>query len=347
MENSSLLLSITSDYTTTKPTASMEDQTLELPLVVILCTVLSVASVVGTLGNTLVLLSIIKFDNLRAIPDLFIFSLSLSDLLVTTVYQPLRAYRLAHLGENSEEMHLLIITSRFLGHFSLIASITNMFGVTVERLISIRFPLRYDLLVTRKRAVITVICIWIFSITYGAIWSQGLAPESYLAIYFIAILTGTVLIYAYIFLVAKRLEETVAQVRNGSTEEERPNSRKERKAAKTIVIVVGVAVVCWLPLLVVAHALANDPDRARFLKVVSAFQVWSVCNSSINPYIYCARSQRYYVAFVKLLGLRRVLPKKVQVAVAPKYSPRDATSSARDTFQEMQLSKGEMYDVAL
>ena len=117
MENSSLLLSITSDYTTTEPTASMEDQTLELPLVAILCTVLSVASVVATLGNTLVLLSIIKFDNLRAIPDLFIFSLSLSDLLVTTVYQPFRAYSLAHLGENSEEMDLLNITSRFLGHF--------------------------------------------------------------------------------------------------------------------------------------------------------------------------------------------------------------------------------------
>ena len=85
MVNSSLLLSITSDYTTTESTASMEHQTLELPLLVILSTVLSVASVVGTLGNTLVLLSIIKFDNLRAIPDLFIFSLSLCDLVVTTV----------------------------------------------------------------------------------------------------------------------------------------------------------------------------------------------------------------------------------------------------------------------
>ena len=222
-----------------------------------------------------------------------------------------------------------------------------MFWVTVERLISIRFPLRYDLLVTRKRAVITVISIWLFSITYGAIWSQGLAPETYLAIYFIAVLTGTVSIYVYIFLVAKRLEEAVAQVRNGSTKEERPYSRKEGKAAKTIAIVVGVDIVCWLPLLIVAHALANDPDRARFLKVVSAFQVWSVCNSSINPYIYCARSQRYYVAFVKLLGLRRVIPRKVQVAVAPKYSPRDATSSARDAFQEIQPSKGEIYDFAL
>ena len=171
MANSSLLLSVTSDYTTTEPTASMEDQTLELPLVVILCTVLSVASVVGTLGNTLVLLSIIKFDNLRAIPDLFIFSLSLSDLLVTTVYQPLKAYRLAHFGENSEEMDLLIITSRFLGHFSLSASITNMFGVTVERMISIRFPLKYDLFATRRRAIATLICIWIFSVTYGAIES--------------------------------------------------------------------------------------------------------------------------------------------------------------------------------
>lgn len=345
MENSSFLPNVTPDYPTTESTTPTEDEALEFPHVIILCTVLGVASIVGTLGNTLVLLSIIKFDNLRAIPDLFIFSLSLSDLLVTTLYQPLKAYRLANLQEVSTVIDVLKISSRFLGHFSLIASISNMFGVTVERLISIRFPLKYDLLVTKRRAIITVICIWTFSITYGGIWSQGLAPESYLAIYFVAILVGTVSIYVYIFLVAKRLEESVAQIRNGSTGEERPSSRRERKAAKTIAIILGVAIGCWLPLLIVPSVLANDPNRARFMRIFSSLQVLSVCNSSINPYIYCARSRRYYVAFVKLLGMHRVV--MVQVAVAPAYSPRDLASSGRDAFQEIQPSKGEIYDVAL
>ena len=129
---------------------------------VIICTILGAANLVGTLGNALVLWSIMKFENLRTIADLFIFSLSLSDILVTTTHQPLKAYRAAQLQEANLS---LVSFSRFLGYLSLTASITNIFGVTVERLISIRFPLEYDQIVTRRRAIISVICIWVFSVT--------------------------------------------------------------------------------------------------------------------------------------------------------------------------------------
>ena len=348
MKNSSFLSSATLGSTITGPTSSTDIQTLDLPLVIVLCTVLGVASLVGTLGNTLVLLSIIKFDNLRDIADLFIFSLSLSDFLVVALYQPLRLFRLAHLAEVSTQMDVLTISSSFLGHVSLIASVSNMFGVTVERLISIRFPLKYDFLVTKRRAVLSVIFIWIFSIAYGGIWSQRLAPESYLSVYFIVILVGTISIYLYIFLIAKRLEGSVAQIpQNRSTEAERLSSRKNRKAAKTIAIILGVAIACWLPLLIVPSALANDPDRSKFFIVFNFLHVLSVCNSSINPYIYCARSRRYYVAFIKVLGLHKALSKKIQVAGVSKSLQHDFGSSVRNVFQEIQPSKGEIYDSAL
>lgn len=125
------------------------------------------------------------------------------------------------------------------------------------------------------------------------------------------------------------------------------SSRKNRKAAKTIVIILGVAIACWLPLLIVPPALANDPDRTKFFKVFNFLHVLSVCNSSINPYIYCARSRRYYVAFVKVLGLHKALSKKIQVVGAPKCLQRDLGSSVRDVFQEIQPSKEEIYDSAL
>ncbi|KAL9988211.1 hypothetical protein ACROYT_G002630 [Oculina patagonica] len=346
MTNSSFLLNLTSCYSTSVSTASTEDETIELSYAVILCTVLGLASVLGTVGNSLVLLSIIKFDNLRAIPDLFIFSLSLSDILVTAIYQPLKAYRFAHWQQASTDVELMTISS-FLGHFSLIASITNMFGVTVERLVSIRFPLKYDLLVTKCRAVVTVICIWIFSISYGAIWSRGLLPEQYLAIYFILVLAGTVSIYFYIFLVAKRLEGSVTQAHADSTDVERPNINRERKAAKTIAIILGVAVICWLPLLIVPNALANHVDRASFLKVFFPLHVLSVCNSSINPYIYCVRSRRYSVAFVKLLGLNRFGKVQATAAVTPAYSLRNPAMSVDDAPKEIQSPQREINDVIL
>ncbi|KAJ7339601.1 Melanocortin receptor 4 [Desmophyllum pertusum] len=327
MENSSFLLNLTPSYSTSGPTAPTEDETLELSLVIILCTVLGVASILGTLGNALVLLSIIKFDNLRAIPDLFIFSLSLSDILVTAIYQPLKAYRLAHFSTTNTELILLI--SHFQGHFSLIASITNVFGVTVERLISIRFPMKYDLFVTRRRAIITVICIWIFSVTYGALACVELLPRVFVSIYFMLVLIGTVSIYIYIFFIAKRLEDfTVNQyIPNGSSDDERPN--RERKAAKTIVIILGVALGCWLPFIVLAAIFST-----RFLKIFYSLQVLSVCNSSINPYIYCVRSRRYFVAFVNLLGLQRIF--KRQATVSPAHSRRNPALNANDAPVEIQ-----------
>ena len=346
MKNASFLLNVTASYFTSIPTALAENATIdELPHAVILCTVLGVASVLGTFGNSLVLLSIMKFDNLRAIPDLFIFSLSLSDVLVTAIYQPIRTYSFANWQQVSTNVDLLETLS-FLGHFALIASITNMFGVTVERLISIRFPLKYNLVVTRVRAIVIMICFWIFSIAYGAVWSRRLVSVQYLAIYFILVLTATVLIYFYIFLVAKRLEDSVLQAHNESTNAEGPPTHRERKAAKTIAIILGVAVVCWLPVLIVPNILQSHLDYTTFLSVFYPLHVLSVCNSSINPYIYCARSRRYSVAFVKLLGLNRFSKVQSTVGITPVYSMRNPAMSEVDAPKQFPAAS-EINDVIL
>ena len=235
-----------------------------------------------------------------------------------------------------------IIISAFLGYVALIASITNMLGVTVERLMSIRFPLKYGLLVTKTRAVVTLICIWVFSIAYGGIWSEDLAPATYLSSYFVAVLLGTILIYVYIFVVASRLEQSVIHVQNTSTREQRTGFRRERKAAKTIAVILGVAIVCWVPLLVVPRAIASYVHNTTYFTIFTLLQVLSVCNSSINPYIYCVRSRRYYEAFVKLLGLQNLV--KVQAIVAPTCTPRDEVSRTRDVTDIVQP---ETHDIAL
>lgn len=315
MENSSFFPNATQCYSvTSEPTVTKVY--LEVPHIAILCSVLGVASTVGTLGNTLVLLSIIKFDSLRDIPDLFIFSLSLSDLLVTSVYQPFKFYRLVHLQEISWNM-TYIQFSTFLGHLSLIASITNMFGLTVERLISIRFPLRYDLLVTRTRAVLALTFLWIFCLACGALVSWKRFLRLHAGVLFLLLIAGTVLIYIYLYFVAKRLE--AAMPRNGSLQgEQRLRSPRGHKAAKSISIILGVALSCWLPFLIGAPQV---PSLETFLYL----QTLSVCNSSINPYVYCARSRRYYEAFLKLLGLRRLIR-----ATAPVVPTRDPISRPRD-----------------
>ena len=114
-------------------------------------------------------------------------------------------------------------------------------------------------------------------------------------------------VYVYIFVVASRLEQSVAHIQNTSTREQRTGFRRERKAAKTIAVILGVAIVCWVPLLVVPRVIASYVHNTTYFTIFTLLQVLSVCNSSINPYIYCVRSRRYYEAFVKLLGLHNLV----------------------------------------
>ena len=124
-------------------------------------------------------------------------------------------------------------------------------------------------------------------------------------------------------MVANRLERSVALVQNTSTRKQRTGFRRERKAAKTIVVILGVAIVCWFPLLVVPRVIASYVHNTTYFTIFTLLQVLPVCNSSINPYIYCVRSCRYYEAFVKLLGLHNLVKYKVQAIVAPSSTPRD------------------------
>lgn len=83
--------------------------------------------------------------------------------------------------------------------------------------------------------------------------------------------------------------------------EESIESRRERKAAKTVAIITGVFVMCWLPFfmmaLVMALCDACDPGKLLF-----SFFLWlGYANSMINPIIYTIFSPDFRNAFSRIL----------------------------------------------
>ena len=75
---------------------------------------------------------------------------------------------------------------------------------------------------------------------------------------------------------------------------------KEKRALKTTSFVIGVALLCYLPMTlfrIFQGALISSPDT--FLAVESLILTFALSNSVVNPVIYCARSTQYQETFVQ------------------------------------------------
>ncbi|XP_023314607.1 5-hydroxytryptamine receptor-like isoform X2 [Trichogramma pretiosum] len=83
------------------------------------------------------------------------------------------------------------------------------------------------------------------------------------------------------------------------------DSRRERKAAKTLFIITGAFVVCWMPFFTIALLLPICQDCDINALLFAFFQWLGYLNSTLNPAIYTVFSPEFRNAFKKLLCRHR------------------------------------------
>lgn len=84
-------------------------------------------------------------------------------------------------------------------------------------------------------------------------------------------------------------------------------SKRERKAAKTLAIITGAFVICWLPFFITALLMPLcPPELCDFNKYMVSFFLWlGYFNSTLNPIIYTIFSPEFRQAFKRLLCGRK------------------------------------------
>lgn len=139
-------------------------------------TFMVIVSVVGTAGNSLVILAILYKRRLRNIPNYFIFDLAVCDLLTVSLAVPLRLVEGFQPGSIPCSI-VIAVTILFDG-----LSRINIIFISIDRLIAVKFPFAYNACMTPATVAIFVTSGWIIMTLFATlpVLGVGLAPAEFL-----------------------------------------------------------------------------------------------------------------------------------------------------------------------
>lgn len=256
-----------------------------------------VFSFVAVLGNFLVIHALWKASLIPPTIETLFLSLAISDLAVGILSQPMFgviiAVMLRRLSNGQHNFALFcptVLTVCYYFMFGLsFASFLNVIIITLDRLLAVRFHLRYQELVTLKRLITVLVASWITSAIGTSIFiflPQG-SRLTGAVIDFLGIVLTTV-VYIYIYKVVRFHRNQIrcqfqVQIRQGL------EITRQNKSAYNALIVYVVFVACYLPLFTSFILLTVDNFRSSFLVYDHVSILLAFLNSSLNPLLYCWR----------------------------------------------------------
>uniref|UniRef100_W5LUU5 G-protein coupled receptors family 1 profile domain-containing protein n=1 Tax=Astyanax mexicanus TaxID=7994 RepID=W5LUU5_ASTMX len=280
-------------------------------------------------GNLLVIFSISHFKQLQSPTNFIILSMALVDCLLGCLVMPFSMVRWVEgcwfLGDFFCQIHSSLDMTLS------IASILHLCLVSVDRYMAICDPLSYRMKVTNGSVAVWIVVTWLFSclFSFGIVFSKvnliGLDEQmlnscvgncvlifnkewGVIAPLLNFYIPGTIMscLYLKIFHVARKQAKMISDrtAVGLAGEKNQVSEQRERKAAKTLGIVMGVFLLCWLPFFLTT---VIDPFLG-FSTPVDVFDalIWfGYFNSMFNPLIYGFFYPRFQKAF-RIIILRYV-----------------------------------------
>ncbi|XP_033874948.1 trace amine-associated receptor 1-like [Acipenser ruthenus] len=265
-----------------------------------------IAIIVTVLGNLLVIISIAHFKQLHTSTNYLLLSLAVCDLLLGGFIMPCSAIRSVegcwYLGDFFCKIHtstdIMLST----------ASVFHLSFISIDRYFAVCDPLRYRTKITPVVILIMIIISWVVPgvISFGMIF-LGLNLKGIEDFYYghcaggcivflseasvSSILTlfvpGLIMlgIYLKVYLVARKQAKSIHDVTQQFHTATGMSRQRERKAAKTLGIVMGVFLICWTPF-IVCNSIDPFINYSAPPMLLDALVWFGYLNSAFNPIVY-------------------------------------------------------------
>ena len=250
--------------------------------------------------NVLVILAVKTNRQLRNKYNALLACLAGTDIMTGALGQPLfiaeLIYRLT--GSPASKFCIIAHAARTFTPTSVLISLQHLALISIERYISIKFPVKYNYFVTKRRFIGSVVLAWslVYLVTLFSFYKHSFLKN---LLHFLAIFPA---ISILIFCRFASYYEARKRIANITSQSAKAKFLKEKKALTTTSIVIGLVLLCYLPMIlfrIFLGSLLSSPNA--FLAVESLIITLILSNSVFNPLIYCARNTKYRRAFKKLL----------------------------------------------
>ena len=183
----------------------------------------------------------------------------------------------------------LITLSYFLASFLACASFLNITAIAVDRHLALSLHLRYQEIVTSKRVVRALVCLWTASVIYSAVFVSvyKISSVGTIVIEVSGLLVAAVA-YIRIYQVVRYHQVTIERQLQLQYEQA-VELLREKKSAINCLFVYLAFVTCYLPHLC---SIILMIVRSTSISLVAAYHGTSfvvLLNSSLNPVLYCWR----------------------------------------------------------
>ena len=275
-----------------------------------------ILALVIVVGNALLLFTIYKDPrkSLRSPPCLLIANLSASDFLQGLLSVSFVALRDVYRFEQVHMPYVVVIkaiiytvltTTLFVSSYSIIA-------MSLTCYVAINNPMEYKSVITKKRVKIFIAVLWVISLTTCVLPVTNISEKTYTLIYLHthASLPAILLtvIYINVFRALARRSRELQVNRIDVIVSSKHVLERERKMTFTIIIILALFYVSYMPQYVTLHLLHlcdSCQQSITFHKIDVVLSRFLFLSSAINPFIYAWRVPKYRLAFIECLKMFR------------------------------------------